>query len=161
MLNLDWSIIWNIVNILVLFLLLKHFLFGPITKMMESRTAEIENNLKDAEEKNRKAEALGAEYEKQLADAQAEAAKLVQEAKERGQKEYDEILKNADQDARTAAARAHTQLELDREQMLRQVQGNMTELVLAAASKLSQKEMDGEADRRLVDSLLSEVGEKP
>lgn len=86
MLNLDWSIIWNIVNILVLFLLLKHFLFGPITKMMESRTAEIENNLKDAEEKNRKAEALGAEYEKQLADAQAEAAKLVQEAKERGQK---------------------------------------------------------------------------
>ena len=106
MLNLDWSIIWNIVNILVLFLLLKHFLFGPITKMMESRTAEIENNLKDAEEKNRKAEALGAEYEKQLADAQAEAAKLVQEAKERGQKEYDEILKNADQDARTAAARA-------------------------------------------------------
>ena len=161
MLNLDWSIIWNIVNILVLFLLLKHFLFGPITKMMESRTAEIENNLKDAEEKNRKAEALGAEYEKQLADAQAEAAKLVQEAKERGQKEYDEILKNADQDARTAAARAHTQLELDREQMLRQVQGNMTELVLAAASKLSQKEMDEEADRRLVDSFLSEVGEKP
>ena len=161
MLNLDWSIIWNIVNILVLFLLLKHFLFGPITKMMESRTAEIENNLKDAEEKNRKAEALGAEYEKQLADAQAEAAKLVQEAKERGQKEYDEILKNADQDARTAAARAHTQLELDREQMLRQVQGNMTELVLAAASKLSQQEMDGEADRRLVDSFLSEVGEKP
>ena len=161
MLNLDWSIIWNIVNILVLFLLLKHFLFGPITKMMESRTAEIENNLKDAEEKNRKAEALGAEYEKQLADAQAEAAKLVQEAKERGQKEYDEILKNADQDARTAAARAHTQLELDREQMLRQVQGNMTELVVAAASKLSQEEMDGEADRRLVDSFLSEVGEKP
>ena len=46
MLNLDWSIIWNIVNILVLFLLLKIFLFKPITKMMESRTAEIENNLK-------------------------------------------------------------------------------------------------------------------
>ena len=41
LLNLDWSIIWNIVNILVLFLLLKQFLFKPITKMMDSRTAEI------------------------------------------------------------------------------------------------------------------------
>ena len=41
LLNLDWSIIWNIVNILVLFLLLKHFLFKPITQMMESRTAEM------------------------------------------------------------------------------------------------------------------------
>ena len=48
MLNLDWNIVWTIVNILVLFLLLKHFLFKPITEMMESRTAEIENNLKDA-----------------------------------------------------------------------------------------------------------------
>ena len=50
LLNLDWSIVWNIVNILVLFLLLKHFLFKPITQMMESRTAEIENDLKDAKE---------------------------------------------------------------------------------------------------------------
>ena len=100
MLNLDWSIIWNIVNILVLFLLLKHFLFGPITKMMESRTAEIENNLKDAEEKNRKAEALGAEYEKQLADAQAAADLLGLASKDRGQTVYDEIRNNPSQEAR-------------------------------------------------------------
>ena len=50
MLELDWDIVWTIVNLLILFLLLKHFLFKPITQMMESRTAEIENNLKDAEE---------------------------------------------------------------------------------------------------------------
>ena len=45
MLELDWDIVWTIVNLLILFLLLKHFLFKPITQMMESRTAEIENNL--------------------------------------------------------------------------------------------------------------------
>ena len=50
MLNLDWNIVWTIVNLLILFLLLKRFLFKPITQMMESRAAEIENNLKDAEE---------------------------------------------------------------------------------------------------------------
>ena len=48
LLNLNWDLVWTIVNILVLFLLLKRFLFKPITEMMESRTAEIENNLKDA-----------------------------------------------------------------------------------------------------------------
>ena len=55
MLSLDWDIVWTIVNLLILFLLLKHFLFKPITKMMESRTAEIENNLKDAEDQKQKA----------------------------------------------------------------------------------------------------------
>ena len=56
MLELDWDIVWTIVNLLILFLLLKHFLFKPITQMMESRTAEIENNLKDAEEQKQKAQ---------------------------------------------------------------------------------------------------------
>ena len=64
MLNLDWNIVWTIVNILVLFLLLKHFLFKPITEMMESRTAEIENNLKDAEDQKQKASELTAQYGK-------------------------------------------------------------------------------------------------
>ena len=58
MLELDWDIVWTIVNLLILFLLLKHFLFKPITQMMESRTAEIENNLKDAEEQKQKAQQL-------------------------------------------------------------------------------------------------------
>lgn len=161
LLNLDWSLIWNIFNILILFLLLKHFLFKPITKMMESRTAEIENNLKEAEEKKQAAEALGAEYEKHLEDAHAEAAQIVREARERGQKEYDGILDSAAQDARKEADYTRAQLELEREQMLRETRGNMTELVLAAAEKVAQKEIDEEADRRLVESFLSETGDKP
>ena len=100
LLNLDWSIIWNIVNILVLFLLLKHFLFKPITEMMESRTAEIENNLKDAEDQKQKASELTAQYEEKLQGAHAEAAQIVSEARQRGQREYDAILKTAGQDAR-------------------------------------------------------------
>ena len=76
MLNLDWNIVWTIVNILVLFLLLKHFLFKPITEMMESRTAEIKNNLKDAEDQKQKASELTAQYEEKLQGAHAEAPRL-------------------------------------------------------------------------------------
>ena len=77
MLELDWDIVWTIVNLLILFLLLKHFLFKPITQMMESRTAEIENNLKDAEEQKQKAQQLNTQYEEQLQGAQAQAAQAV------------------------------------------------------------------------------------
>ena len=42
--------------------------------------------------------------------------------------------------------------------MLRGVQENVTELVLLTASKLSQKALDEESDRKLVDSFLSETG---
>ncbi len=158
MLNLDWNIVWTIVNILVLFLLLKHFLFKPITEMMESRTAEIENNLKDAEDQKQKASELTAQYEEKLQGAHAEAAQIVSEARQRGQREYDAILKTAGQDAQNEQERARADMEREREEMLRGVQENVTELVLLTASKLSQKELDEESDRKLVDSFLSEAG---
>ncbi len=158
MLNLDWNIVWTIVNILVLFLLLKHFLFKPITEMMESRTAEIENNLKDAEDQKQKASELTAQYEEKLRGAHAEAAQIVSEARQRGQREYDAILKTAGQDAQKEQERARADMEREREEMLRGVQENVTELVLLTASKLSQKELDEESDRKLVDSFLSEAG---
>jgi F-type H+-transporting ATPase subunit b len=157
-LNLDWNIVWTIVNILVLFLLLKHFLFKPITEMMESRTAEIENNLKDAEDQKQKASELTAQYEEKLQGAHAEAAQIVSEARQRGQREYDAILKTAGQDAQKEQERARADMEREREEMLRGVQENVTELVLLTASKLSQKELDEESDRKLVDSFLSEAG---
>ena len=158
MLNLDWNIVWTFVNILVLFLLLKHFLFKPITEMMESRTAEIENNLKDAEDQKQKASELTAQYEEKLQGAHAEAAQIVSEARQRGQREYDAILKTAGQDAQKEQERARADMEREREEMLRGVQENVTELVLLTASKLSQKELDEESDRKLVDSFLSEAG---
>lgn len=157
LLNLDWSIVWNIVNILVLFLLLKHFLFKPITQMMESRTAEIENDLKDAKEQKEKARELTSQYEEKLKGADAQAARIVTEARERGQQEYSAILKDAAQDARKERERAEKQLAQEREEMLRGVQENVTELVLLTASKLSQKELDEESDRKLVDAFLSET----
>ena len=161
MLNLDWNIVWTIVNLLILFLLLKRFLFKPITQMMESRAAEIENNLKDAEEQKQKAQDLNAQYEEQLAGAREEAAQILSEAKAQGQREYSSILKTAQQEAQREQERSRAQLEQEREDMLRGVQENVTELVLLAASKLSQKELDQESDRKLVDSFLSETGDKP
>ena len=79
------------------------------------------------------------------------------EARERGQQEYSAILKDAAQDAQKERERAEKQLAQEREEMLRGVQENVTELVLLTASKLSQKELDEESDRKLVDAFLSET----
>lgn len=159
MLNLDWTIIWTVVNLLILFLLLKRFLFGPITKMMESRTAEIENSIQDAEQKNAQAEAKNAAYAEKLETAHVQAAEIVSEAQARAQKEYDKTLKEAQRDAQKAAEKARQQMELEREQVLREAKDNVADVVLAAAAKLSQKELNAESDRRFVDDFLSEVGD--
>ena len=46
-LKLDWGIIWPIVNIVVFYLLLRKFLFGPVSEVMEKRKKMISSDLDD------------------------------------------------------------------------------------------------------------------
>ena len=48
-LNLNWQIIWVFVNLLILFLLMKKFLFGPITKMLDDRAKSVADTLDQAD----------------------------------------------------------------------------------------------------------------
>ena len=50
-LNLNWQIIWVFVNLLILFLLMKKFLFGPITKMLDDRAKSVADTLDQADER--------------------------------------------------------------------------------------------------------------
>ena len=59
MLNIDpWTILWTGINLVVLYLLMRHFLFKPVTAMMEQRTKAIEDGLSQAEAAKQAAQAL-------------------------------------------------------------------------------------------------------
>lgn len=62
-LNLNWEIIWVFVNLLILFLLMKKFLFGPITKLLDERAKGVADTLDQAEDCSwRKRSAEGGVY---------------------------------------------------------------------------------------------------
>ena len=69
-LNLNAQIIWVFVNLLVLFLLMKKFLFGPVTKMLDERAQGVSDTIDQAESRLADAEQSKAESDRQLAQAQ-------------------------------------------------------------------------------------------
>ncbi|MCL4424432.1 MAG: F0F1 ATP synthase subunit B, partial [Firmicutes bacterium] len=78
------EVVWAIINFLVLFLILKKFLFGPILGMMEQRRKEIAENLTKADEAQREAEKLRQEYLDQMAAARKEAQDIINQANKAG-----------------------------------------------------------------------------
>lgn len=156
--NLNWNIIWTIVNLIVLFLLMKHFLFKPVKAMMDKRQQVIVSALKDAEQKQEEANGLKDQYEAELKNAHMEAAKLMQDVKGRAQQEYDNILSNANQDAAKVMEQANRNIALEKAKAMDQIQSEIAGLALAAASKVAAKNMDEETNKQLVDSFLSEAG---
>ena len=55
-LNLNAQIIWVFVDLLILFVLMKKFLFGPITRMLDDRAQEVSDTLDQADRRLAEAE---------------------------------------------------------------------------------------------------------
>ena len=158
MLTLDWGIIWTVVNILILFVLLRIFLFKPVMGMIENRQAMIRNQLDDAENKNREADELKGRYEESLKNAKEESFQIVNDAKERAKVQYAHIIDKANEDAPQIKQQADKSAEADREQMMREAQAELAQVALAAASKLIGSSVDAEANKNMLDQFLSEEG---
>lgn len=158
MLNLDWNIIWNVVNILVLFLLLKFFLFKPVTRIMEERRKAIADSIAEAEAKKQAAGELQKQYQMRLTEAQREAAGIVKDAKEQASREAEKILRQARADAAGMLEDARKQIGAEQAKAMQEIKGQVAGLALLAAAKLAQKNMDEEAGLAYVNTFLSEVG---
>ncbi len=158
MLALDWNIIWTIVNIIILYLLLKKFLFGPISEIMEKRTKAIEDSFKTAEHKNKEAEHLKQQYEMALHHAKTEAEDIVKEARERANNVYDQIVKSAEDEAGRVIENANKTIEVERKKTMEGIENEIIGLTLAAASKVLEQNMNEDRNKQLVDDFLAEVG---
>ena len=79
------AVICAIINFLVLFFLLKKFLYKPVFNMLDARANEIDKNMSEAEQARDEAARLKAEYEESLKNAQTKAQEIIQNANKLGE----------------------------------------------------------------------------
>lgn len=158
MLTLNWNIFWIIFNIILLFILLRIFLYKPLQNIQAKRTALIQNEITSAETQNKEATELKNKYETSLKNAKAESDEIVGQAKERANAQYDQIVGNANEEAAKILSDARKTAEFDRDKMMQDAQAELADVALAAAAKLIGKNVDDEANRKMLDDFLSEEG---
>ncbi|MFT4007719.1 MAG: F0F1 ATP synthase subunit B [Lacrimispora sp.] len=159
MLRLDMNLVWNIVNFIILYLLLRHFLIGPVMNIMNKRQAMIEQNISNARESEGKAAVLKKEYEEKIAASSEEGSRLIEEAKNQAKAQYDRILKDAGEEAGRVIEEAQKKAEADQERALREAKAQIAGLVIAAAAKVVNQEVSAKANQALYDSFLAEAGD--
>ena len=59
MLRIDSNILWTIINLLILYVLLRKFLFGRVHKIMDERAAQLQKIHADADADRQEAESSG------------------------------------------------------------------------------------------------------
>jgi len=146
------------VNLLILYLLLKKFLFKPVTDFMENRTNSIQNDINTAKSKIAEAESIKKQYEEKLEAAYKEAEKIIAESKKKAEDEYERIIMQARKDAEEIMNKAYKAIEAERANILKNIRNEIITLAFAAASKILQKNMNTEENKRIVENFLNEEG---
>ena len=104
------TIVFTVINLLVLYFILRKLLFGRVNAVLEQRAARVKETIDSAEASKSQAEELRAEYEDKLTDARQEAAKLVADAQNRAQRAYEAKMADAETDAKRLRSEAEAQI---------------------------------------------------
>ena len=153
MLSINMGLVWTIINLIVLFLLLRHFLINPVSNIMEQRRKLIADGLQNAQDTQDEANRLKAEYEEALSGAKKESAEIVDKARIDARAEYDRIIGEAGAKAGNIIENAKENVRIEREQTMKELQSQIAGLAIASAEKIV-----GDKEQNIYDQFLGEVG---
>lgn len=136
MIQINLNLLFTIINLVVLYLLLKKFLFKPVMGIMEKREKMIADGLKNASDAQADAQKLKEEYEMALTGAKEESVRIVEKARGEAKTEYDRIVSEADEKAGNLLETAKKNIEIERKQTMDALQSEIAGLAMDAAKKI-------------------------
>ena len=155
-----WTALFTLLNLVITFLILKKFLFKPVSKMIGDRQKEIDDLYAGAEEAKAQAAALKSDYDARMAQAREESAQLVREASVEATRRGDEIIRQARLDADAIRTKASNDIELERKKALNEVKSDISRIALDIAEKVVEKEVDPADQERLIEDFLRDMGDQ-
>jgi F-type H+-transporting ATPase subunit b len=156
-LNLQLStILFQIVNFLVLLVLLRWLFYGPVTRLMKSREAEIQAKIRDAEEMSKRAEAERKELTQRDQTSRQEAEALIISARREAAEERDQILSAARSDCANLVLQTQKTLEERERDAYQLVERRVRESAVHLAGQMIVKAAGPTVHAELVDRFLAQ-----
>jgi F-type H+-transporting ATPase subunit b len=158
--DINWTLVAQIFNFLILFAIVALFAYKPIVKIMDERQRRIAESMENAETVRLGAQKAKAEYEHQLDEARAQAQEIIDKAKKTANDACEQMLAEARAEQEQIVKSAKEQIEREKVNALLAVRGEVVALSMQLASKVVEKKLDEETDRKLINEFLDEITSK-
>ena len=155
-----WTALFTLLNFLALFFVLKHFLVGPVIKIIQDRQKEIDDMYNAADNAEKQAKAMEAEYQQKLAVASETGERIVKEAVARGQAREEEILRQANAEASAIMDKAVADIAMEKKKAINDAKDEISGIAIAIAEKVVCRELNAEDQADLVDSFIAKLGDE-
>lgn len=152
-----WTFIFQTINVLIVLVGLYLILWKPLSKTLNSRSEKIEEDLREASFAKEKAEELLASYQKQLTEAQQDAREILQRTTEMAEAARMDIIAQAKAEAARIMEQARQELEKEKKAALVAIRSQAADLVIVATGKVLDRILTSEDQEQLLRNALAEV----
>lgn len=149
---------WMLLAFLIVFFLMAKYGFPIITKMVEDRKNYIDESLQKAHEANERLAGIQQESERLLAEARAKQAEILAQAKATGDSIVSEARNKAQADGAKLLQEAKAQIATEKENALRDIRQTVADLSIVIAEKVvRQKLANNDEQQALIEQMLNEA----
>lgn len=152
------EVIWGGGAFVVLLALMLWKGFPAVQKIMNERSEKIASDLDEADKAKTDAQAVKSQYEAELADAKSAAAAVVEEARQQAEVLRSDLQARAETEISEMKAQAASEIEAARERAMGDLQSEVADIVVGAAERVVEANLDAEAQARLIDNYINQVG---
>lgn len=154
--NLGFLIV-QILNFAIIFIVLKAWVYKPLTNMLEERRKKIAQGLEDARVAADARANAEEEATKIISSAQSKAADVIKEATVRAEAAQKEFTQDAQKEIEKARKDALAHVEEERNRLLSEMRSDVSAIAIAAAQKLIGESLDEKRQRDLLAEFFSGV----
>ncbi|MBP8968058.1 MAG: ATP synthase F0 subunit B [Lachnospiraceae bacterium] len=157
MLRFDINFVFTIINVLILFAVVKIFLIGRVHKILDARKAQVDEQFSEAEKKLEEADKARQQYEDSIKDIEAEKERRFTESRNQAKSEYERLMEQAKKESDKILATARKEAEEERQIRLRRANQEITDMVAKAAERIVTADQNEEMDKQLYDRFLEQA----
>lgn len=148
---------WTLIIFVALLIILSRFAFKPLTRAVEERERKLSELLESAQKDRDDAARLLAEQQKALDASRADAQRVIAEGRTTAEKLRNEMLEQTKHQQQELLVRARTEIDNERKRAIADLRREAVDLALAGASKVIERNLDDQTNRKLVESFLASV----
>jgi F-type H+-transporting ATPase subunit b len=154
-----WTIIFQICNLLILFALVKKFLWKRVMAVLNARQKELDDIYSAAGKDRQEAAQMKADYTERLSAARDEADRLVKNAVDTAHNRGDAIVNEAKAEVAHLKQKAEQDIEQEKRKAYSELMGEISGMAADIAGRMVEREINEKDHRELVEEFIKSAGE--
>lgn len=152
-----WQIVISLLNLVLLFLILKKFLFKPVKDIVAKRQTEVESVYDKAAKAQGEADELKSSWESKMKTAQDEADKIIKEATEKADRRNEVMLYESREKAESIIRKAKADAERSKADAEEYIRKEIIDVSAAMSEQILAREINMDDHKDLIDDFIDNL----